>query len=112
MAVAVKTQDLPRIKGPRYIPKENYYVPGHRTCAGCGPALQYKLVAKAAGPNTIFIGPTGCMYVANSSYLCTPYTVPWIHSQITNGGERGGLPEAHPQEEVGREAAQRHLYGG
>ena len=86
MAIAVKTQNLPPIKLIRNVPKEEYYVPGHRTCAGCGPALQYKLVAKAAGPNTIFIGPTGCMYVANASYLCTPYTVPWMHAQITNGG--------------------------
>jgi pyruvate ferredoxin oxidoreductase beta subunit/oxalate oxidoreductase subunit beta len=86
MAVAVKTQNLPPIKLIRNVPKEEYYVPGHRTCAGCGPALQYKLVAKAAGPNTIFVGPTGCMYVANASYLCTPYTVPWMHSQITSGG--------------------------
>ena len=86
MTVAVRTQTLPPIKLIRNVPKEEYYVPGHRTCAGCGPALQYKLVAKAAGPNTIFIGPTGCMYVANASYLCTPYTVPWMHAQITNGG--------------------------
>ena len=86
MAVAVKTQNLPPIKLIRNVPKEEYYVPGHRTCAGCGPALQYKLVAKAAGPNTIFLGPTGCMYVANASYLCTPYAVPWMHTQITNGG--------------------------
>jgi len=86
MTVAVRTQNLPPIKLIRNVPKEEYYVPGHRTCAGCGPALQYKLVAKAAGPNTIFIGPTGCMYVANASYLCTPYTVPWMHAQITNGG--------------------------
>lgn len=86
MAVAIKTQNLPPIKLIRNVPKEEYYVPGHRTCAGCGPALDYKLVAKAAGPNTIFLGPTGCMYVANASYLCTPYTVPWMHTQITNGG--------------------------
>ena len=86
MAVAVKTQNLPMIKKIRNIPKEEMYVPGHRTCAGCGPALQYRLVAKAAGPNTIFLGPTGCMYVANASYLCTPYRVPWMHTQITNGG--------------------------
>ena len=86
MAVALKTQNLPPIKLIRNVPKQEYYVPGHRTCAGCGPALQYKLVAKAAGPNTIFLGPTGCMYVANASYLCTPYTVPWMHTQITNGG--------------------------
>lgn len=86
MAVAIKTQNLPPIKLIRNVPQEEYYVPGHRTCAGCGPALNYKLVAKAAGPNTIFLGPTGCMYVANASYLCTPYTVPWMHTQITNGG--------------------------
>ena len=86
MTAAVRTQNLPPIKLIRNVPKEEYYVPGHRTCAGCGPALQYKLVAKAAGPNTIFVGPTGCMYVANASYLCTPYSVPWMHSQITSGG--------------------------
>jgi pyruvate ferredoxin oxidoreductase beta subunit/oxalate oxidoreductase subunit beta len=86
MSAALKTQNLQPIKLMRNVPKEEYYVPGHRTCAGCGPALQYKLVAKAAGPNTIFLGPTGCMYVANASYLCTPYTVPWMHTQITNGG--------------------------
>jgi pyruvate ferredoxin oxidoreductase beta subunit/oxalate oxidoreductase subunit beta len=86
MAVALKTQTLPMVKQLRDVPKEEYYVPGHRTCAGCGPALQYRLVAKAAGPNTIFLGPTGCMYVANASYLCTPYRVPWMHTQITNGG--------------------------
>jgi pyruvate/2-oxoacid:ferredoxin oxidoreductase beta subunit len=86
MAVALKTQTLPMVKQLRDVPKEEYYVPGHRTCAGCGPALQYRLVAKAAGPNTIFLGPTGCMYVANASYLCTPYRVPWMHTQITNAG--------------------------
>ncbi len=67
-------------------PYEEQYVSGHRTCAGCGPALAYRLIAKASGKNTIFIGPTGCMYVANTSYLCVPWTVPWIHAQITNGG--------------------------
>ena len=77
---------LETIKTLRDMPKEEYYVPGHRTCAGCGPALVYRLVAKAAGPNTIFVGPTGCMYVANTSYGCGPWAVPWIHAQITNGG--------------------------
>ncbi|HBC97886.1 MAG TPA: pyruvate ferredoxin oxidoreductase [Clostridium sp.] len=77
---------LEEIKSIKEAPKEEYYVPGHRTCAGCGPALQYRLVAKAAGKNTIFVGPTGCMYVANTSYGCGPWAVPWIHAQITNGG--------------------------
>lgn len=75
-----------QIKNIRTAPAEEYYLPGHRSCAGCGPALVYKQVAKAAGENTIFLGPTGCMYVANTSYLNGPWAVPWIHTQITNGG--------------------------
>jgi len=57
-------------------PRPEPFVPGHRTCAGCGPSIQYRMTCKASGDNTILIGPTGCMYVANSSYLCTPYTFP------------------------------------
>ena len=57
-----------------------------RTCAGCGPSIQYRMTSKASGDNTILVGPTGCMYVANSSYLCTPYNVPWAHTQIGSSG--------------------------
>jgi oxalate oxidoreductase subunit beta len=84
--VTVDREPFAPVRSPRDTPRDEYYVPGHRTCAGCGPALAYRLVAKAAGPNTIFLGPTGCMYVANTSYLCGPWAVPWIHTQITNGG--------------------------
>lgn len=83
------------IKSIAQAPEQEYYLPGHRTCAGCGPALAYRLVAKAAGKNTIFIGPTGCMYVANTSYACGPWAVPWTHAQITNGGAvASGIAEA------------------
>jgi pyruvate/2-oxoacid:ferredoxin oxidoreductase beta subunit len=44
------------------------------------------MTSKASGDNTILVGPTGCMYVANSSYLCTPYNVPWAHTQIGSAG--------------------------
>src|SRR5450830_1251193 len=81
-----KFQQLAPLKSFKSVPEDEQYLPGHRTCAGCGPALNYRLVAKAAGKDTIFIGPTGCMYVANASYLCTPYAVSWIHAQITNAG--------------------------
>lgn len=88
--------EFDRISSIRKAPKEEYYVPGHRTCAGCGPAYCYRLVAKAAGPNTIFVGPTGCMYVANTSYGCGPWRVPWIHAQITNaGGVASGIEAAY-----------------
>lgn len=86
MSVDYRKEELPLIKNLADAPDKECYVPGHRTCAGCGPALTYRLVAKAAGKNTIFLGPTGCMYVANTSYGCGPWAVPWIHAQITNGG--------------------------
>ena len=68
------------------LPDEDPYQAGHRTCAGCGPAIEYRWVLKAAGQDTVVAGPTGCMYVANSTYLCTPYTVPWAHTPIASGG--------------------------
>ncbi len=68
------------------LPDEDPYHAGHRTCAGCGPAIEYRWVLKAAGQDTVVAGPTGCMYVANSTYLCTPYTVPWAHTPIASGG--------------------------
>ena len=95
MAQAVEKNKMDAIKNIQKAPEDEYYVPGHRTCAGCGPALNYRLVAKASGENTIFVGPTGCMYVANTSYLCVPWAVPWMHAQITNGGGIGsGLAAA------------------
>jgi len=78
------------IQKPTEIPPEDYYVSGHRTCAGCGPALGYRLVLKAAGPKTIVLGPTGCMYVANGhQFLSSPYAVPWYHTQLGAGGPAG-----------------------
>src|SRR6202162_2567786 len=68
------------------VPEEDPYAAGHRTCAGCGPAIQYRWVLKAAGNETVVAGPTGCMYVANSTSLCTPYTVPGAHTPIASGG--------------------------
>src|SRR5260370_34485173 len=66
-------------------PPEDPYAAGHRTCAGCGPAIQYRWVLKAAGEDSVLAVPTGCMYVANSTYLCTPYTVPWPHTPVASG---------------------------
>src|SRR5277367_5844911 len=86
-AIDVERQILPILGSPNQgarfynpdLPSSEPFVPGHRTCAGCGPSIQYRMTSKASGDNTILVGPTGCMYVANSSYLCTPYNVPWAH---------------------------------
>ena len=92
--IEVQRQVLPILGSPNQgarffnpeLPSSEPFVPGHRTCAGCGPSIQYRMTSKAAGDNTILVGPTGCMYVANSSYLCTPYNVPWAHTQIGSAG--------------------------
>ena len=94
MTTQVQRQMLPMFDSPNQgarfynpeLPDTEPFVPGHRTCAGCGPSIQYRMTSKAAGDNTILVGPTGCMYVANSSYLCTPYAVPWAHTQIGSAG--------------------------
>ena len=83
-SIEIQRQLLPLFDSPNQgarfynpeLPSTEPFVPGHRTCAGCGPSIQYRMTSKAAGDNTILVGPTGCMYVANSSYLCTPYNVP------------------------------------
>ena len=41
---------------------------------------------KAAGPRTIVLGSTGCMYVANTTYYSTPWVVPWMHTQLGSSG--------------------------
>ena len=45
-----KKQILEPIKSLRGAPREEMYLPGHRTCSGCGPALNYRLVAEVKTP--------------------------------------------------------------
>src|SRR5204863_9569129 len=48
--------------------------------------LVMKLMVKAAGPLTIVIGSTGCMYVAITTYYSTSWVVPWMHTQLGSSG--------------------------
>jgi len=75
-----------RISSVRKTPLEEFYASGHRTCQGCESALAMREFAKAAGPRTVVTGCTGCMYVANTSYMTTPWVVPWMHTQLGAGG--------------------------
>ena len=77
---------LEPFKGVKRVPLEEYYTSGHRTCQGCESALVMKLMVKAAGPRTVVLGSTGCMYVANTTYYSTPWVVPWMHTQLGSSG--------------------------
>lgn len=68
------------------VPLEELYTSGHRTCQGCESAMVMRQFVKAAGPRTVVTGSTGCMYVANTSYMTTPWLVPWMHTQLGAGG--------------------------
>jgi pyruvate ferredoxin oxidoreductase beta subunit len=82
----IEAQVLEPFKGVKKVPDEEYFTSGHRTCQGCESAQIMKLMAKAAGPRTIILGATGCMYVANTTYYSTPWKVPWMHTQLGSAG--------------------------
>ena len=84
-----KPQQLDPIKGVKKLPLEEYFTSGHRTCQGCESALVMKMMVKAAGPRTIVLGSTGCMYVANTTYYSTSWVVPWMHTQLGSSGSAG-----------------------
>ena len=76
------TMEFERIRGVKAAPLPEMYTSGHRTCQGCDSALNCRYIAKAAGPRSIALGATGCMYVANTSYYSTPWAIPWMHTQL------------------------------
>ena len=78
-------KDANLYKSVHKIDLEELYSSGHRTCQGCESALVMRDFIKAAGPRTVVTGSTGCMYVANTSYMTTPWVVPWMHSQLGGG---------------------------
>src|SRR5258705_12776778 len=84
--MATETIVYDKIKGVHKIPLEEFYTSGHRTCQGCESATTMRGFIKAAGPRTVVTGSTGCMYVANTSYMTTPWIVPWMHTQLGAGG--------------------------
>jgi len=68
----------------RLLPKEDFVVPGHRACQGCGEVLAMRLVHKALGRNTVVATATGCMEIISSSYPDTAWAIPWIHVAFEN----------------------------
>jgi len=83
------TQKLDPFKSVKKLPLEEYFTSGHRTCQGCESSLVMKTMVKAAGPRTIVLGSTGCMYVANTTYYSTSWVVPWMHTQLGSSGSAG-----------------------
>jgi len=74
----------PYFKSLRDLPTEEYFVSGHRLCAGCLAGTIMRHLTKVAGPNTIIVNATGCLEVASTIYPYTAWKVPWIHVAFEN----------------------------
>ncbi|MBW1981260.1 MAG: pyruvate ferredoxin oxidoreductase [Deltaproteobacteria bacterium] len=73
-----KAEDFDKIE------KKDLFASGHRACGGCGQALAARLVADAAGENTIACVATGCLEVFSSPYPDPAWRIPFLHSLFEN----------------------------
>ncbi len=80
-------------------PKNHLLASGHTACAGCGQAIAARIVANAAGRNTIISNATGCLEVFTTKAPQSAWRVAWIHSLFENAAAVAS----------GIEAALRHL---
>jgi pyruvate ferredoxin oxidoreductase beta subunit len=66
------------------VEKKDLFASGHRACGGCGQALAARMVADAAGENTIACVATGCLEVFSSPYPDPSWRIPFLHSLFEN----------------------------
>lgn len=64
--------------------ESEFFVHGHRACAGCGPATVMKLCLQALGKDTVVVNATGCMEVISTQYPESAWRLPYIHSLFEN----------------------------
>jgi pyruvate ferredoxin oxidoreductase beta subunit len=74
--------------------KPDIFLPGHRACAGCGPANVLRMVMKATRGPTIVTEATGCMEVVSSIYPYTSWGVPWLHTAFETAAANASGIEA------------------
>ncbi|MCK4883232.1 MAG: pyruvate synthase subunit beta, partial [Candidatus Diapherotrites archaeon] len=75
------------------------YAPGHRTCAGCGPAVAVRHILDAFGENTVITNSTGCIEVTSSPYPQTSWKLPYLHATFENAASIAcGVVEALKQQ--------------
>jgi pyruvate ferredoxin oxidoreductase beta subunit len=64
--------------------QEDFFVSGHRACAGCGPAIAVRQALLASGKDTVVGFATGCMEVVSTIFPYTAWNVSYIHSLFEN----------------------------
>jgi len=85
----------PFVKTPKDLPREEWFAPGHRLCAGCGVGIVVKLALKAIRGPTVIVNPTGCLEVATTCYPYSAWKLPYVHVAFENGAAvASGIVEA------------------
>ena len=89
------SEQVPKFKSPKDLPREEWFAPGHRLCAGCGVGPIVKLAMKAIRGPTIVVNPTGCLEVATTCYPYSAWKVPYVHVAFENSAAvASGIVEA------------------
>jgi pyruvate/2-oxoacid:ferredoxin oxidoreductase beta subunit len=74
-------------KSVKELPKEEYILPGTRSCAACGMMLTYRHSLKALGNDkTIVAVPASCMTVLHGVYPITPVKIVCINNPFAATG--------------------------
>jgi len=76
------------------IPREEYFVPGHGLCAGCGIPQMVRICLKAITGPKVVVNATGCLEVATTLYPNTSWMIPWIHNAFENAAATASGIEA------------------
>jgi pyruvate ferredoxin oxidoreductase beta subunit len=58
---------------------EEYLLPGHSACSGCGATVAIRLAQKALGPKTVFVVPACCTSVLQSAFPFTAFDTPCLN---------------------------------
>ncbi|RLB58398.1 MAG: pyruvate synthase subunit beta [Deltaproteobacteria bacterium] len=82
--MAARLQEGSNVFVSRLLPRDNWFVSGHRACQGCGEALAVRMIHQVLGRNTMVASATGCMEIISSSYPDTAWSIPWIHVAFEN----------------------------
>jgi len=73
---------------------EELFGPGHRLCAGCGPAITARMMTKVFRGPTVISEATGCLEVSPTIYPHTSWAIPWVHTAFENAAATASGIEA------------------
>jgi pyruvate/2-oxoacid:ferredoxin oxidoreductase beta subunit len=67
------------LKGQKTFPEEEYLLPGHLACAGCGAAIGMRYALKALGEDTVVVIPASCWSIVPGVFPHTAFKVTAYH---------------------------------